>query len=252
MPERRMPRMECRSRRWAPVRPETAVDAALSLPARARRSAYRSVPRPETRRPGRRRPGARPDRRRAGDRIARPVAGAEGRVGSRGAGPGAQGRRGGVVGDAAGQGQGPPALKLVDRLWKATDPEERKKLAERLAGRPVVSVLEMIDFTSSVLKDAFDLYPVVPQDSAQSRVSRTRCVPSPGSRSRARAPSGWASRPMRSVPPTRWRGCSTPIADLRARGRRRERRHGQLEGGRRGAGRARPGAACGHRPGRSA
>jgi hypothetical protein len=49
-------------------------------------------------------------------------------------------------------------LKLVLRLWNANDPEERRKLADRLAGRPTVTVLEWIDFSLKALKETFDVF----------------------------------------------------------------------------------------------
>ena len=52
----------------------------------------------------------------------------------------------------------PAPLKLLNRLWKTNDPEERRKLAERLAGRPVVSAMETIDLSAKLLKDAFDVF----------------------------------------------------------------------------------------------
>jgi hypothetical protein len=39
-----------------------------------------------------------------------------------------------------------------------SDPAEQRKLAERLMGRPFVTVAEWIDFGGKVLKDAFDVY----------------------------------------------------------------------------------------------
>ena len=154
---------------WAPVRTPTAVDAALSL--------QRAV--------GNRRTGrflARKPRTQVGAAPALdPIAAAlETELLDPSLAPKVASVRealdhalkvAGAVSSATPQGKVkvPPALKFVNRLWKATDPEERKKLAERLAGRPVVSVLEMIDFTSSVLKDAFDVYLWYLKTSAQSR-----------------------------------------------------------------------------------
>jgi hypothetical protein len=51
----------------------------------------------------------------------------------------------------------PPQLKLLNRLWKATDPAERRKLAARLKGRPVTTGAEWLDFSGKVLKEFFEV-----------------------------------------------------------------------------------------------